>query len=70
MSILSLMVNGVAFQENSNSLVQLLAVHGIDPTQRFMAISINELVVPRADWSHRHLMPGDRIEIVQPMKGG
>lgn len=70
MNTLPLTVNGAVVQSTSDSLVQLLAAHGVDPEQRFVAISVNEVVVPRADWARRHLSAGDRIEIVQPIKGG
>lgn len=70
MSVLPLTVNGAATQSTSDSLEKLLAAHSVDPAQRFIAIAVNDVVVPRADWARWRLAAGDRIEIVQPMKGG
>lgn len=67
---LSLTLNGASISTDADTLAQLLSERRIDTGQRFVAVAVNEVVVPRGDWPELHLRDGDRIEIVQPMKGG
>ena len=36
----------------------------------FLAVAVNQQVVPRRRWSERGLVEGDSIEIVTPRQGG
>jgi sulfur carrier protein len=67
---ISLILNGVSTSAQADTLAQVLAEQRFDTTQRFVAVAVNNLVVPRNEWPERRLRDGDRIEIVQPMKGG
>jgi sulfur carrier protein len=65
-----LRINGVDEEVAAKTVAELLAVRGIDPTARFLAIAVNGTVVPRPTWSSLPLSPGDDIEIVRPFSGG
>jgi len=67
---MNVFLNGTSVNAAASALGELLAAQAIDATQRYLAIAINDAVVPRAGWALRVLAEGDRIEIVQPMKGG
>lgn len=51
-------------------LIQLLEASGITPETKGVAVAVNDEVVRRADWAHRRLQPGDRVEIVRAVQGG
>jgi sulfur carrier protein len=70
MTGISIILNGARVATAADNLPQLLAERGIDGPQPFIAIAINSVVVPRGGWADLRLADGDRIEIVQPMKGG
>jgi sulfur carrier protein len=65
-----LKVNGVGEEVTAETLVELLAARGIDPSARFLAVAINGAVVRRSEWRSTALSPGDEIEIVRPIQGG
>lgn len=65
-----IVLNGAQVTVEADSLAQLLAARGIDERQRFIAVAVNNVVVPRSEWAGIRLTGGDRVEIVQPMKGG
>lgn len=67
---MNILLNGVRVDAAGDTLGELLATQAIDATQRYLAIAINDAVVPRAGRAQRILAEGDRIEVVQPMKGG
>ena len=67
---LSIVVNGTRVAADAGTLAELLADRGIDAAQRFIAVAVNNVAVPRSEWTTLRLAAGDRIEIVQPMKGG
>ncbi len=52
------------------TLAELLAAQGITPERPGIAVARNGAVVPRAQWAHTHLSPGDRIEVVTMLQGG
>jgi sulfur carrier protein len=70
MSGISIVLNGGPVAADAGTLAELLAERGIDPSHRHIAVAINNVVVPRGEWAGVRLAEGDRIEIVQPMKGG
>jgi sulfur carrier protein len=65
-----LRINGVDEEVAATTLAELLAVRGIEPRQRFVAVAVNGAVVRRAVWRETALSPGDTVEIVRPLQGG
>lgn len=65
-----LRINGVEAEVAAATIVELLAVQGIDPKSRFLAVALNGEVVRRAEWPRQALAPGDSVEIVRPLQGG
>jgi len=65
-----LRVNGVEEEVGAATVAELLALRGVDPTARFLAVAVNGAVVRRAEWPSRPLAAGDDIEIVRPLQGG
>lgn len=70
MTGISIILNGARVMADAGTLAELLAERGVDAAQRFIAVAVNNVVVPRGEWATLGLAEGDRIEIVQPMKGG
>ncbi|WP_119304154.1 sulfur carrier protein ThiS [Dongia deserti] len=70
MTSIAIILNGAEMTVETTSLAQLLADRGVDERQRFVAVAVNNLVMPRSEWASVRLAAGDRVEIVQPMKGG
>jgi sulfur carrier protein len=68
--MMRLKVNGVEAEFAAATVAELLAVRGVDPIARFLAVAINGAVVRRTEWSQRALAAGDEIEIVRPLQGG
>jgi sulfur carrier protein len=65
-----LRINGEETEIAVATVAELLAVRGIDPSARFLAVAINGAVVRRAEWADKALSPGDQVEIVRPLQGG
>jgi sulfur carrier protein len=65
-----LRVNGVEAEVAVETVAELLAVRGIDPKARFLAVAVNGAVVRRAEWPVAALAAGDNVEIVRPLQGG
>jgi sulfur carrier protein len=65
-----LRVNGVEAEIAVATIAELLALRGIDPHARFLAVAVNGAVVRRAEWPQAALAPGDEVEIVRPLQGG
>ena len=65
-----LKINGVDEEVAATTIAQLLAVRGVDPGARFLAVAINGAVVHRASWDDAPLHAGDTVEIVRPLQGG
>ncbi len=65
-----LRINGVEQELAVSTVAALLAVQGIDPNARFVAVAVNGAVVRRAEWPVATLSPGDNVEIVRPLQGG
>ncbi len=63
-------INGKESPMATGSLGELLALQGIDPATRYLAVAINGTVVPRGQWSACRLAAEDDIEIVKPREGG
>jgi sulfur carrier protein len=65
-----LRVNGVEAEVAVTTIAELLALRGIDPKARFLAVALNGAVVRRAEWRQTALAAGDDVEIVRPLQGG
>ncbi len=65
-----LKVNGVEEEFAVTTVNELLALRGIDPVGRFVAVAVNGSVVRRSEWLSKPLGPGDDVEIVRPFSGG
>jgi sulfur carrier protein len=63
-------VNGTERAFASPSIPELLAAEGVPAGTRFVAVAVNETVIPRARWNEVALKPGDAVEIVKPVQGG
>jgi len=65
-----LRINGVEAELAVATIAELLALRGIDPKARFLAVAVNGAVVRRAEWPEAVLSSGDAVEIVRPLQGG
>ncbi len=63
-----LIVNGEAREVGVSTIPALLAELGYE--DGFLAVAVNQQVVPRRRWGERDLADGDSIEIVTPRQGG
>jgi sulfur carrier protein len=68
--MIRLRINGVEDEVPVTTVAELLAVRGIDPKARFLAIAVNGAVLRRGEWLAHRLSPGDDVEIVRPLSGG
>lgn len=69
MSRVQVLVNGIARQVAPGaSLADLVAE--LTPAATGVAVAVDAMVVPRADWPTSRLADGDRVEIVTAMQGG
>lgn len=67
---IELWVNGERRRVAAVDVRGLLAVLGLDPVGRGLAVARNGEVVPRSRWDMTTLAPDDRIEIVGAVQGG
>ncbi len=65
-----LKINGLDEEVAAKSVAELLALRGIDPAAKFLAVAVNGAVVRRAEWPAVLLSSGDEVEIVRPLQGG
>lgn len=63
-----LTINGEGRQVTAASVRALL--DALDYDGEFIAVAVNQAVVPRARWGEDLLRDGDDIEIVSPRQGG
>jgi sulfur carrier protein len=68
--MMHLRINGKDAELAATTIAELLAVQGIDPKTRFLAVAVNGAVVRRAEWQAAALAAGDNVEIVRPFQGG
>lgn len=68
-SLISITVNGEVVQTQRGSTVQTLVQSAAIPAD-YLAIEINEEVVPRGEHGQRELADGDRVEVVTLVGGG
>ena len=69
-AVTRLKINGIDEDVAAATIAELLAVRGIDPAARFLAVAVNGEVVRRATWDEAALRAGDAVEIVRPLQGG
>lgn len=67
---IELWVNGERRSVAVADVQGLVALLGLDPAGRGLAVARNGEVVPRSAWPTTRLAPGDRIEIVGAVQGG
>ena len=67
---IELWVNGERRRVAVADVRGLVAVLGLDPAGRGLAVARNGEVVPRGLWETTTLAPDDRIEIVGAVQGG
>jgi sulfur carrier protein len=65
-----LRINGIEEDVGATTVAELLALRGVDPAARFLAVAVNGAVVRRREWPSQPLAPGDDVEIVRPLQGG
>ncbi len=63
-------VNGEAREHRRQSIAEIIAEIGLEPTRPGIAVAVNGAVAPRAGWEARRLEDEDRVEIVQAKTGG
>ncbi len=66
----TLIVNGQPRPYQLQTIRELLAALGLDPDRPGIAVAVNAVVIPRPEWGHVQLQPGDRVEIVHAVAGG
>jgi sulfur carrier protein len=67
---IELWVNGERRRVAAADVHGLVALLGLDPAGRGLAVARNGEVVPRSAWPTTRLVPDDRIEIVGAVQGG
>ena len=64
-------VNGEPTQLPDGATVQtVLAELDLDPARRGVAVAVDAEVLPRAEWEHRRLSHGSRVEVLTAVQGG
>ncbi len=63
-------VNGEMRDYGGQTLGEIIAEYGLDPTRPGIAVAVNGAVAPRAEWSTRRLEDEAWVEIVQAKTGG
>ena len=54
----------------SMTIADLLKAENVDSEARFVAVAINNMVIPRSKWCFTEINQGDSVEIVRPAPGG
>ena len=63
-------VNGEVTTFNGKIIPDLLIAWGFKPRQSGLAVAVNGAVVSRSAWEQTLLNHGDKVEIVQIVRGG
>ena len=63
-------LNGKRHPYPGTGLTMLLTELDIAADARGVAVAVNGEVVPRRDWPHTPLLPGDEVDIVGAVQGG
>ena len=68
---MTLLVNGsMRLVPDGDSVSDLVADLGHDPTRPGVAVAVNGTVVPRGTWPRHELQDGDRVEVLGAVQGG
>jgi sulfur carrier protein len=62
-------VNGTARAHAAGTTVADV-VRSLTPRGDGCAVAINAAVVPKSEWSTRHIEPGDTVEVLTAVQGG
>lgn len=62
-----LTVNGETMQTNAATVAALVAELG---HEGYVAVAVNDDVVPRRNWADTRLADGDTLEVITPRQGG
>ena len=66
----TVLVNNMAVLLESNaSLISALEQNGIS-SQKGIAVAVNNVVIPKAEWSGKILNENDKITIIRATQGG
>ena len=63
-------VNGEVTAFEGKIIPDLLIARGFQPKYNGLAVAVNGAVVPRSAWDKTLLNHGDKVEIVQIVRGG
>jgi len=63
-------VNGEVTAFEGKNIPDLLIARGFEPKQSGLAVAVNGAVVLRSAWEQTFLNHGDKVEIVQIVRGG
>lgn len=68
---MTLLVNGATrLVPDGDTVADLVADLGHDPTRPGVAVAVNGTVVPRGTWPRHELQDGDRVEVLGAVQGG
>jgi sulfur carrier protein len=67
---MTVILNGEPAELALDTVYDLLAARGIDPSVSGVAVAINDRVVRRTEWAKTAISDGDRIEVITAMQGG
>ena len=67
---MEIIVNGEVTAFEGKIIPELLIARGFEPKQSGLAVAVNGAVVPRSAWELTFLNHGDKVEIVQIVRGG
>jgi thiamine biosynthesis protein ThiS len=66
---MEILLNGAVQQVENNCNIKNL-IEKMELTQKRLAVEVNLEIIPRSQFDHYCLSPGDRVEIVQAIGGG
>ena len=55
---------------DGTTIRSLLESEGVDPETKGTAVAVNAEVVPRGEWGHTVLKPGDVVDVIRAVQGG
>ena len=67
---LTVSVNGEEVDFKGGDLITLLSTYGLNTENGGIAISVNSAIVPKSEWKITEILPHDKVEIVQIVRGG
>ena len=67
--LIEIELNGAPHSIAAEQVLQDL-IDALDLTNKSLAVAVNREVVPRQQWSHRQLLPRDRVDVVRAIGGG